>query len=81
MHLDWNNVYTLIDTYVYRLILIHWYIFTDTLNKDIYFSKKMELIVSYRRVNHTWLKKDHTADHTDMKDQGLKDHVADHLDM
>jgi hypothetical protein len=40
----------------------------------------MELIVSYRRVN-TWLKKDHTADHTDMKDQGPTDHVADHLDM
>ena len=41
----------------------------------------MGLSFSNRRVDHTWLKKDHTADHTDMKDQGLTDHGADHLDM
>jgi len=41
----------------------------------------MKLISSYRKVDHTWLKKDHVADHIDMKDQGMKDHVADHRDM
>jgi hypothetical protein len=41
----------------------------------------MGLFSLNRRVDHTWRKKDHAADHWDMRDQEMKDHVADHLDM